>query len=41
MRQNINLKDIRAADDSEELIGILTAISVVSKRLRCFLPEQQ
>lgn len=33
MKQNINHKDIRAADDSEELIGILTAISVVSKRL--------
>lgn len=33
IRQNINHKDIRAADDSEELIGILTAISVVSKRL--------
>ena len=33
MKQNINHKDIRAADDSEELIGILTAISVVFKRL--------
>ena len=33
MRQNTNHQDIRAANDSEELIGILTTISVVSKRL--------
>lgn len=33
MKQDRYRQDIRADDTSEELIGVLTAISVVSKRL--------
>ncbi len=33
MKQNSYRQDIRADDTNEELIGVLTAISVVSKRL--------